>query len=118
MLGERVLEELKSGAQIGQVPELCRMITRGLKEAVYIPVAPKPYSNQPRFLETAKAIEEGGGDAISISSSISDQLQRKVAFHNAPSTFKMTGFYTLTKTIAVPDVMGADLFIAIFISGK
>jgi len=74
ILGDRIREELKSGAQIGQIPELCKMITRALKEAVHIPVVPKPYSNHPRFLETAKAIEEGGGDAISISSTMPNCL--------------------------------------------
>jgi len=70
-LGEKVREELRSG---GMIPELCLLITRGLKEALRIPVVPKPYSNHPRFLESAKAIEQGGADAISISSTIPNCL--------------------------------------------
>jgi dihydropyrimidine dehydrogenase (NAD+) subunit PreA len=70
LLGENVLEELRSGAQIGQVPELCQLITRALKDALDIPVVPKPYSNHPRFPETVKAIEEGGADGMSVSTSI------------------------------------------------
>ncbi|MGA2956879.1 MAG: 4Fe-4S binding protein [Thermodesulfobacteriota bacterium] len=73
-LGEKVREELRSGGQIGQVPELCFLITRGLKEAVRIPIVPKPYSNHPRFLETAKAIEDGGAEAISISTTMPNCL--------------------------------------------
>ena len=73
-LGEKVREELRSGGMIGQIPELCLLITRGLKEALRIPVVPKPYSNHPRFLESAKAIENGGADAISISSTMANCL--------------------------------------------
>jgi dihydroorotate dehydrogenase/Pyruvate/2-oxoacid:ferredoxin oxidoreductase delta subunit len=73
-LGEKVRDELRSGGMIGQVPELCLLITRGLKEALRIPVVPKPYSNHPRFLESVKAIEEGGADAISISSTMANCL--------------------------------------------
>jgi dihydroorotate dehydrogenase/NAD-dependent dihydropyrimidine dehydrogenase PreA subunit len=73
-LGEEVREELRSGGMIGQIPELCLLITRGLKEALCIPVVPKPYSNHPRFLESAKAIEQGGADAISISSTMPNCL--------------------------------------------
>mgnify|MGYP000359707038 CR=1 FL=1 len=73
-LGAKVCEELRSGAQIGQIPELCRLITRELKRALRIPLVPKPYSNHPRFLETARAIEEGGASAISISSSMPNCL--------------------------------------------
>ena len=73
-LGAKVCEELRSGAQIGQIPELCRLITRELKAALRIPLVPKPYSNHPRFLDTARAIEEGGADAISISSSMPNCL--------------------------------------------
>jgi dihydroorotate dehydrogenase/Pyruvate/2-oxoacid:ferredoxin oxidoreductase delta subunit len=70
IIGEEVREELKSGACIGQIPELCRIIVAGLKEVLRIPVVPKPFSGHPRFLETAKAIEDGGADGISISNSI------------------------------------------------
>ena len=70
IIGEKIREELKSGACIGQIPELCRIITRGLKEAVRIPVIPKPYSAHAHFLEAARAVEQGGADGISISSSI------------------------------------------------
>ena len=73
-LGDRAREELRSGGMIGQIPELCLLITRGLKEAVRIPVVPKPYSNHPRFLESAQAIEKGGADAISISSTMANCL--------------------------------------------
>lgn len=74
IMGEKVREELRCGAQIGQIPELCRFITRGLKEALHIPVAPKPYSEHPRFLETVKAIEEGGADGISTGSVLTSCL--------------------------------------------
>ncbi len=70
IIGEKVREELKSGACIGQIPELCKFIIKGLKEALRIPVVPKPFSAHPRFLDTAKAIEEAGADGISISSSL------------------------------------------------
>jgi dihydroorotate dehydrogenase/Pyruvate/2-oxoacid:ferredoxin oxidoreductase delta subunit len=73
-LGEKVREELQSGGMIGQIPELCHLITRGLKQALLIPVVPKPYSNHPRFLESARAIERGGADAISISSTMPNCL--------------------------------------------
>ena len=73
-LGEKVREELRSGGMIGQIPELCLLITRALKGALGIPVVPKPYSNHPRFLETAKAVEQGGADAISISSTMANCL--------------------------------------------
>ena len=73
-IGKKVLKELQSGAQIGQIPELCHDITSALKEALHIPIVPKPYSHHPRFLETVQAIQEGGADAISISSSIADCL--------------------------------------------
>jgi dihydropyrimidine dehydrogenase (NAD+) subunit PreA len=81
LMGEEVREELRSGAQIGQVPELCRLVTQALKDAVRIPVVPKPYSSHPRFLETAKAIEEGGADGISISSSIQNCLPAPDIYH-------------------------------------
>jgi dihydroorotate dehydrogenase/NAD-dependent dihydropyrimidine dehydrogenase PreA subunit len=74
LMGDTVREELRSGAQIGQIPELCRVIIQALKKAVQIPVIAKPYSSHPRFLETARAIEHGGADGISISSSIQNCL--------------------------------------------
>jgi dihydroorotate dehydrogenase/Pyruvate/2-oxoacid:ferredoxin oxidoreductase delta subunit len=73
-LGERVREELRSGGMIGQIPELCQLITSGLKEALRIPVVPKAYSNHPRFLASARAIEEGGAEAISVSSTMPNCL--------------------------------------------
>jgi len=58
----------------------------------------------PYIMKTGEPLEKAVVEVgpLMVYSTASDQLQRKVAFHNAPSTFKMTGFYTLTKTIAVP----------------
>jgi dihydroorotate dehydrogenase/NAD-dependent dihydropyrimidine dehydrogenase PreA subunit len=74
LMGQKEREELKCGAQIGQNPELCRLITQELKKALRISVVPKPFSNHPRFLEVVRAIEEGGANGVSISSVLSNCL--------------------------------------------
>jgi dihydropyrimidine dehydrogenase (NAD+) subunit PreA len=86
IIGEKVREELKSGACIGQIPELCKFIIGGIKEVLRIPVVPKPFSGHPRFLETAQAVEQGGADGISISSSLPTCLPAPNIYrHGKPS---------------------------------
>lgn len=81
-IGKDVPVELKSGAQIGQIPELCFTITNALKSTVKIPIVPKPYTHHEKFLETAIAIEKAGADAISISSAIMDCLPSPDIYQN------------------------------------
>jgi len=63
-----------------------------------------------------KAVAEVG--SLMIYSTASDQIHRTVAFHNAPSTFKMTGYYTLTRLIAVPAGDGVVDYRAFFMALK
>jgi len=60
-------------------------------DAPYVLKTGEPYEN---------AVSALG--SLIVYSTASDFSQREVAFHNAPSTFKMTGYYTLKRTLAVP----------------
>ncbi len=48
-LGEKVREELRSGGMIGQIPELCLLITRALKGALADPRCPQALFESPPF---------------------------------------------------------------------
>jgi sugar phosphate isomerase/epimerase len=58
----------------------------------------------PYILKTGEPYEKAVAAAgpLIVYSTASDFTQHEVAFHNAPSTFKMTGYYTLMRTQAVP----------------
>jgi len=58
----------------------------------------------PYVLKTGEPYEKAVSalSPLIVYSTASDFVQREVAFHNAPSTFKMTGYYTLKRTLAVP----------------
>jgi sugar phosphate isomerase/epimerase len=51
-----------------------------------------------------KAVAEVG--SLMVYSTASDQISRTIAFHNAPSMFKMTGYYDLKKNLTVPAGQG------------
>jgi sugar phosphate isomerase/epimerase len=58
----------------------------------------------PYILKTGEPYEKAvtAAGPLIVYSTASDFIQREVAFHNAPSTFKMTGYYTLQRTQAMP----------------
>jgi sugar phosphate isomerase/epimerase len=58
----------------------------------------------PYVLKTGEPYEKAVAAVgpLIVYSTASDFVQHEVAFHNAPSTFKMTGYYTLKRTQAVP----------------
>jgi sugar phosphate isomerase/epimerase len=58
----------------------------------------------PYILKTGEPYEKAVAAAgpLIVYSTASDFIRHEVAFHNAPSTFKMTGYYTLWRTQAVP----------------
>ncbi len=58
----------------------------------------------PYILKTGEPYEKAvaAAGSLIVYSTASDFVQHEVAFHNAPSTFKMTGYYTLKRTQAVP----------------
>jgi dihydroorotate dehydrogenase subfamily 1 len=62
---KRLGQEMASiGASVGQVPELCRQVTRVLKDAVDIPVVAKLTPNITDITAAARAVKEGGADGI------------------------------------------------------
>ena len=58
----------------------------------------------PYVLKTGEPFEKAvtAAGPLIVFSTASDFIQHEVAFHNAPSTFRMTGYYTLKRTQAVP----------------
>lgn len=58
----------------------------------------------PYVLMTGESLEKAVADVGSLIaySTASDHIHRTVSFHNAPSTFKMMGFYTLNRSLTVP----------------
>lgn len=54
------------GASIGESPDLTRQVTRAVKAAVHIPVVPK-FSGRVDVVPIARACQEGGADAITVS---------------------------------------------------
>lgn len=66
--------------------------------------AVKAALDAPYVLKTGEPYEKAVSAAgpLIVYSTASDFIQHQVAFHNAPSTFKMTGYYTLMRTQAVP----------------
>ncbi len=73
------------------IQEINSSVVKIALDAPYILKTGEPYE---------KAVTAAG--SLIVYSTASDFIQHEVAFHNAPSTFKLTGYYTLKRTQAVP----------------
>ena len=58
----------------------------------------------PYVIRTGVPLEEAVADvgSLIVYSTASDHIYRPISLHLAPSTFKMTGHYSLTRSITVP----------------
>jgi sugar phosphate isomerase/epimerase len=70
----------------------------------------------PYVMRTGVPLEKAVADvgSLLVYSTASDHIHRTVSLHLAPSAFKMTGFYTLTRNITVPVGQGEVDYRAFF----